>query len=138
MSVCGMDLSVSKKMNRRTQEFNLYLNTLYTACLAYSGIKIIPSLRCGDETTVSLLYRYRHAPMMLLGVHGCSLDEETAAYDEFILRAEILTINPDMLLLYGTPSLHEKAVLDEIGTPYRIYPDFRALTRKGGIKHAGR
>lgn len=131
-SICSLDLSVSKKMTRKLQNFNMLLNALCTAVLAYSGIKILPSLRCGDEITIKLLYPYMQTSMWILGIHGCSKNKELAKYDEYVFRSETVILRPQKLLLYGSPSKDEKSVLDDIGIPYRIYPDFRKLYKKGG------
>ncbi len=131
-SVCSLDLSVSKKMTRKLQNFNMLMNALYTAVLAYSGIKILPSLRCGDEKTIKLLYPYMKTSMWILGIHGCSKYKDLAWYDEYVFRSETIILRPQRLLLYGTPSKDEKSVLDDIGIPYRSYLDFRKLYKKGG------
>ncbi len=130
-SVCWMDISVSKNMNRETQRFNMLMNALYAAVLAYSGIKVIPSIRCGDEATICFLEKYKSAPLMFLGIHGCSRATDLAGYDEYITRCEFIILYPKRLLLYGKPQKKEIEVLDDIGFSYRIYDDFRKLYKSG-------
>ncbi len=126
-SVCAMDLSVSKNMNREMQNFNMLLNSLYMAVLAYSGIKIIPSLRCGDESTIHFLLNHKGAPLWILGIHGNSQNCDVYAFDEYILRSEFIFIHPKKVLLYGNPSKREKDILDDIEIPYRAYDHFLKL-----------
>lgn len=130
-SVCSLDLSVSKNMNHEMQAFNMLLNALYTAVLAYSGIKIIPSLRCGDEDTINLLLPYKGAPIWLLGIHGCSRSMDLSDYDEFILRCELMILWPEKLVLYGLPNKREKEVFEDLGMPYTAYEDFQKLYKSG-------
>lgn len=130
-SICSMDLSVSKNMNREMQNFNMLLNSFYTAVLAYSDIKIIPSLRCGDASTIRFLINHKKAPLWLLGIHGNSRNCDVAAYDEYILRSEFLFLRPKEVLLYGNPSKREKNILDDIEMPYRVYEDFRKFYKNG-------
>ena len=132
-SVVSMDLSVSRNMPLEVQKFNMRMNALYTATLASEGIKIIPSLRCGDERTIDSLLPYKNAPLMALGIHGCR-GMASADYDEFIFRCEMIILQPRKLLLYGKPTEEETELLDDVGIPYRIYPDFRTLYKKGGAQ----
>lgn len=130
-SVISMDLSVSRNMPLEVQKFNMLMNALYTTYLASEGIKIIPSLRCGDEKTIDYLLPYKDAPLVALGLHGCK-GMSFADYDEFIFRCEMIILQPRKLLLYGKPTKAEKEILDDIGIPYRVYPDFQTLYKRGG------
>lgn len=130
-SVCGIDLSVSKKMNRNVQRFIIYLNALYNAVLAYSGIKIIPSLRFGDETTLKYLMIYKESSIFAIGIHGSSKYMKLSSYDEYLFRLMILIFNPKILLLYGKPNKKEKDILENININYKVYNDYRRLYKKG-------
>lgn len=130
-SVCGIDLSVSKKMSRNVQRFIIYLNALYNAVLAYSGIKIIPSLRFGDETTLKYLMNYKHSDIFVAGFHGCSQYMKLSSYDEYLFRIEVLVLNPKEILLYGIPQKKERSILENLRINYKEYEDFRRLYKRG-------
>ncbi len=130
-SVCGIDLSVSKKMNRNIQRFIIYLNALYNAVLAYSGIKIIPSLRFGDETTSIYLMNYKDSNIFVTGIHGCSKYMALSSYDEYLFRIMMIILNPKKVLLYGKLGKQERNILKNTRINYEEYEDFRRLYKKG-------
>lgn len=80
---------------------------------------------------IASAFATKDAPLVALGLHGCK-GMSFADYDEFIFRCEMIILQPRKLLLYGKPTKAEKEILDDIGIPYRVYPDFQTLYKRGG------
>ena len=132
-SFISMDISVSRNMPIEVQEFNMRLNALYSAILAMQKEAYIPSLRCGDESTLNHLNRYHNPPFVALGMHGC-FHSDDADYDSFLLKSKLMMVRPMKVLIYGKPTKKDIEDLLFLDIPYRIYPDFRTSCKE---KHHG-
>lgn len=129
-SFISMDVTVSRNMPVEVQEFNMRLNALYSAVLALKRDgTYIPSLRCGGVSTLNHLNRYRNPPFVAFGMHGCFHSDDTN-YDSFLLRSKLMMVWPGKALLYGKPTKRDIEDLNDLGIPYRIYPDFRTSCKE--------
>ncbi len=141
-SACWMDLPVDKDMPRTSQKTKMLLNALFSASLAYRGIKILPSLRCGDEQSLSFIEPNKKAPIMFLNMSGHPSHTEIDPYDEFITRCAYIIMYPKRLLIYGKPSQEEDELLYDIGFYYRVYEEKSTVKKKdvaqGGDFHSFR
>lgn len=131
-SILSLDISVSKNMPYNVQEYNMYQNSLYTAYLAYSGVKVIPSIRCGDENTIQFLSIYKNAPIIAFGIHGCKYTK-LESYDELMFLNTINYLNPEKILFYGRLSKKEKEIVDDLNILYEEYDDFVKLYKGGKL-----
>ena len=123
MGVGGFDLSPRVGWNITRQRFNILLNQMAAVYLGLQGIKILPNFRTGDIRTFKSLNAYPPGQIFLVGSLGCA--RGYLHLNEMYLRTKCMITRPKMLLYYGVLRREYRAILEEIGTPYQIYEDFR-------------
>lgn len=129
-SFVSMDISVSRNMPIAMQIADMRLNALYSAALAIQKEETyIPSLKCGDETTLHYLNRYHTPPLVALGMHGC-YHSDNIDFDDYLLRSKLLMVRPKKVLIYGKPTDRDIETFHALGIPYGSYPDFRTLCKE--------
>lgn len=123
MGVAGFDLSPRIGWNVEQQCFNLLLNQLINVYRATNGVKILPSFRIGDMSTITALDSYPPNILYAVGTLGCS--KGYVSLNSAYLRVKLLYKRPSGLLIYGKLMPHNKKILDDFGVPYRVYEDFK-------------
>lgn len=123
-SVVSMDISVSFRMPFEVQIFNMLINFIYIAILGSNGIKIIPSLRCGEERTIPILMNFGHPSFWALGAVGCQKNPKDP-YAESIFASKSIVLDVKSILSYGKLNKKNKAAIESLGIEIKEYDDFR-------------
>lgn len=119
----GFDLSPRIYWPLKRQRFNIWLSQLATAFVAMSGQKILPNFRIGNLQTLFALESYPKNIPYIVGTLGCA-----KRYDPlhaFIFKTKMLFTRPSHLLIYGHLRKEYEKLLQELGIPYTLIPDFR-------------
>ncbi|MFA7100750.1 MAG: DUF4417 domain-containing protein [Bacilli bacterium] len=121
--VVEMDITVTEGMDKDWQDFLMLLNQLYLAILIENGIFVMPNTRCGDSATIGNL---AHIPKNViwcssfLGCKNISSNEGLSGYID-----KVLSLNPQMIIIYGKHDKRLEKQLDIVGVNYKVYKDFR-------------
>lgn len=131
LGVAGFDLSPRINWDINLQKFNILLNMMVNAYLAINGIKIMPNFRTGCLETMHVLNHYPQGSWYAVGALGCARGH--VRLNEMYLRTKIILTDPNMLIYYGKLKPEYESILNEMGIPYKVFPDFQRVSRGKGV-----
>lgn len=127
------DLTVTEDMDASWQASIMLLNQLFGAVLAVNSIKIIANTRCGSPQSQRYLQAVPKRVACASGSLGCT---PINSQEDFSFTAKILTMQPEVLLIYGRQDRVAEDQLATLGLNVRRYSD--AHTRSSRLSREAR
>lgn len=135
MGVGGFDLSPRLDDDPVLQRFSIILSMMATIWLGLHGIPILPNWRIGDERTLPAMDAYPRGSLFAVGTLGCSHGDASRGLE--LARMKLARNPPDRLLLYGPLTPAVRRLLEETGTRYTAFREYRRRSYDKTI-HDGR
>ena len=126
--VTGFDLSPCLDFSVAEQNAAILINTLTNGLLLTHGIRVIPSLRTGDVSTVSVLKSYPRKICFAFGALGCN--QKLKNIGRQLIELKLALCEPSQILAYGKLSKIDSAIFSAWNIPVINRLDYQTCTRK--------
>jgi len=123
----GFDISPCINYDPAVQKAAMLINALTNGLFMVNGIRVIPSLRTGDTSTVNVLKCYPKNVCFAFGVLGCNQKFKT--YTQCLTALKLAMCEPSQILLYGRLSVADKEIFENWNVPCRAFLDYQTRCR---------
>ena len=126
--VTGFDLSPCLDFSIEEQNAALLLNALTNGLFLSHGIRVIPSMRTGNVSTMSSLKSYPRNICYAFGALGCG--QKYQSIGQQILALKLALCRPSQVLAYGKLTNADKLIFGNWNIPVLNVLDYQTRTRE--------